>query len=244
VRVCQGKLCLFLALSLSDFALTWLLLHQGCGAYESNPAAARCLEQFGWSGLMAFKLGACAAFLAPIAVVARKNARTAQRLLLFACSVLLVVVVYSGSLVPDVCARAETLEIVQARSQGLEEKKSQIFAYYDTLHNLTDQLLAEQCTLLDAVDVLMKSRSVHEFCWQNGMSAKYGTEYSLHQLVAIRLIEEIKESPNISPAVRQQGVCFLMSQFQTAFALPVPRNISLFLSSSKSHADIDSARSL
>lgn len=244
MRVNRGKLWLFLVLSLSDFALTWFLLHQGGGAYESNPAAARCLERFGWSGLMAFKLATCAAFLAPIAVVARKNARTAERLLLFACCVLLVVVVYSGSLVPDVCARAETLEIVQARTVNLEEKKSQIFAYYDTLHNLTDKLLAEQCTLLDAVDVLMKSRSLHESYWQNGMSAKYGTEYSLSQLAAIRLIEEIKESPNISPAVRQKEVCFLASQFQTAFALPVPRNISLFLSSSKTCADIAFARSL
>jgi hypothetical protein len=91
-----GKLGLFILLNVADFGLTWRLLNGSMPeVVESNPVANACLEQHGWAGLALLKLGVVFVVLAVCLVVSRYRPRTSGRLLVFACTVLAFVVLYS-----------------------------------------------------------------------------------------------------------------------------------------------------
>ena len=215
------KLSLFVALSLSDLALTWFLLSRRGGAYESNPAAAWWLQQFGWPGLIGFKLVVSVVAVFVVVILARRNARAAGRLLLFACALLLAVVVYSSLLVPEVCAHAEISNRIQARAQKLEEQFSLQRIYDAALAHLTNELMADRCSLSEAVIVLGKTERVHSDHWLTMLSSRFPS-YTGRELVAIRLILEVKECPNVSPDRSSERARVLAVQFQARFNRPAP----------------------
>jgi hypothetical protein len=236
VRAHRRKMYLFLALSLGDFALTWLLLNRGGGAYESNPAAAWWLEQFGWFGLVSFKLGMCAVAMTLISAVSRRNPHAAGRILFFACSALLAVVAYSGSLVPKVFAQAEAEERIEARNRKLDNEITRSRDYYSTLIDLRDELLAEHCGLFDAVAVLMETERVREPQWYEGLSSAY-PGYSKPELVAIRLLLELQDHPTIHQSVRVKRIRSLRAQFAICFGRPVPEEFFTSLLPSKDSSE-------
>jgi hypothetical protein len=91
-----GKLLLFVLLSMADLFLTWLLVTgTGGQVYESNPVANYWLASYGWLGLGVFKAGMVSVVSTLVLVISRYRPRTGERVLLFACSTLTVVVLYS-----------------------------------------------------------------------------------------------------------------------------------------------------
>jgi hypothetical protein len=95
-----GRLTLFALLSLADLCLTWVLLRSGGGLiYESNPLANAFLMRFGWAGMILFKVADVlfVAWLALLLAIYRPEAGC--RVLTVACSLVGVVVLYSGCLV-------------------------------------------------------------------------------------------------------------------------------------------------
>jgi hypothetical protein len=90
------KLALFVLLSVTDLFLTWVLVNSTDGiVYESNPVASFWLATFGWLGLTAYKMGLMVFVSALVLVISRYRPRVGGRILLFACSALTCVVLYS-----------------------------------------------------------------------------------------------------------------------------------------------------
>ena len=95
-----GQLLLYAGLSLVDLALTYRLLERGGGhIYESNPLANAWLSAYGWTGLAAFKLACMALVISVATLLLVRRPRAADHLLLFACTAVALVVLYSCSLV-------------------------------------------------------------------------------------------------------------------------------------------------
>lgn len=89
-------LLLFAALSFADLFLTWRLVDGSHGAVvESNPVANWWLTTLGWPGLAAYKSGIVLLVGTAIRILCQKRPRTGARILTFACSAVLAVVVYS-----------------------------------------------------------------------------------------------------------------------------------------------------
>src|SRR5262249_13113583 len=107
-----GKLLLFVSLSAADLWLTEGLLAHGDGwFYESNPIANAWLHAYGWTGLVIFKATSVAVVMGACLLISRSSPRASGRVLVFACSTLAVVVVYSWSLswlVPDGSAATDS----------------------------------------------------------------------------------------------------------------------------------------
>lgn len=93
------RLFLFQLLSLADLFLTWHLLKRGSGRfYESNPLAEACYTSYGWLGLALFKLSAVLLVGALAVYISWHRPQVGARLLLFACSLMAGVVLYSWTL--------------------------------------------------------------------------------------------------------------------------------------------------
>jgi hypothetical protein len=91
-----GKLALFVLLSVADLALTWWLISgTGGEVYESNPVADFLLRAYGWLGLGVFKFAVVMLVSTLVLVISRSRPRAGGRILLFACSMLACVVLYS-----------------------------------------------------------------------------------------------------------------------------------------------------
>jgi hypothetical protein len=92
-------LALFVALSVTDFALTYALIQVSGGAvYEANPVAAVWLEQYGWNGLAGFKAATVVVFLAAVATLARRSRWLATWVAACSCTAVLLVNLHSHQL--------------------------------------------------------------------------------------------------------------------------------------------------
>jgi hypothetical protein len=90
---------LFVALSLADLHLTRLLLYRGQGQfYESNPVAQAWLKNYGWPGMVIFKISALAVFGAVALFVSMRRPRAGRWLMTFACLVVGAVACFSALL--------------------------------------------------------------------------------------------------------------------------------------------------
>jgi hypothetical protein len=218
-------LWLFAAMSLSDLALTWFLLNRnGGGAYESNPVAAWWLEQLGWPGLIAFKLVVSAVAVLAVLVIARRSLLAAGSILAFACAALLGVLVYSSLLVPEVCAQSKSREEMTSHNEQLDGHVSRYWAYQVVLDRLASELMDERCCLDSAVNFLWENQRVHEPLWIESLSHRF-PDYTLRELVAIRLMLEVREIPNVSPDQMAKRINALSAQFQERFHRPVPAEL-------------------
>jgi hypothetical protein len=92
-----GKLLAFAGLSVADLVLTWTLLQlNGGNIYEGNPIANAWLAQYGWRGLILFKLMAVLLFSsASLVVFYYRPGGKATRVIDLGCCLLGVVVLYS-----------------------------------------------------------------------------------------------------------------------------------------------------
>src|ERR1051325_3071411 len=88
----------FALLSAMDFALTRHLVQDSAGAYEANPVANWLLHRHGWGGLALFKVGVGVLVAGVAAFIYGYRPQAANRLLIFGCAALTVVVAYSGAL--------------------------------------------------------------------------------------------------------------------------------------------------
>jgi hypothetical protein len=96
-------LALFVALSVTDFAQTYALIHTSDGSvYEANPVAAVWLERYGWDGLAVFKAATVAVLVGAVALLARRNRWAATGVIGFACAAVLSVALHSQRLLADV----------------------------------------------------------------------------------------------------------------------------------------------
>jgi hypothetical protein len=96
---CWVGIGLYIVLSIADLTLTSALLRMNGAAYESNPAAAACLEHFGWPGLALYKLGGVSILVGAVYLLSRRRASVGAAVVTFACAVLLVVTTYTHSLI-------------------------------------------------------------------------------------------------------------------------------------------------
>lgn len=96
---CSIGLGVYALLSAVDLLLTFILLQSNGLAYESNPAAAACLELHGWRGLALFKVGGVAVFIGAVALVARRRPKVGAAVVTLGCAVLLAVTIYSHGLI-------------------------------------------------------------------------------------------------------------------------------------------------
>jgi hypothetical protein len=85
----------------ADLQLTAALLTANSGAYESNPFAAACLEQYGWHGLAMYKAAGVVAFAGAVFLLVQRRPKVAAGVVTFGCAVLVAVTTYSHGLIVD-----------------------------------------------------------------------------------------------------------------------------------------------
>jgi hypothetical protein len=111
----SAKQSLFTLLSLADLALTWWLLEQSDGqVYEANPVARWWLAQGGWWALACFKAAIVLLVLGLATVIHRSRPALADRVLYFACAIMVAVVLYSTTLCRTTLAFGEQSAARQA----------------------------------------------------------------------------------------------------------------------------------
>ena len=94
-----GKLLLFASLSAADLCITGSLLQHGGGTfYEGNPIADAWLHHYGWVGLVIYKAIAMSIVIGACAFISLSHPRAGGLVLVFACTMVAAVVVYSCSL--------------------------------------------------------------------------------------------------------------------------------------------------
>ncbi len=91
------RCCLcFIAVSAMDALLTWLLLTRHSGQIvESNPLALFCLEQWGFPGMILFKILLVSIVVLNYTVIVRHRERLARGVMNFGVVVVNAVVLYS-----------------------------------------------------------------------------------------------------------------------------------------------------
>lgn len=99
-RSCIIGMVLYVVLSLTDLALTYVIIRKNIG-YESNPVAEAWLHRYGWEGLATFKAVTALVFGVSVALISRHRPRTATVLVAVGCAALLVVVTYSRRMLDE-----------------------------------------------------------------------------------------------------------------------------------------------
>jgi hypothetical protein len=86
----------FLLASLFDAFMTWLLLTHESGSFcESNPLALFFLNRFGFAGMLVFKTLLVSVVMVNYAIISKRRADVARRLMSFGTVVVNGVVLYS-----------------------------------------------------------------------------------------------------------------------------------------------------
>ena len=96
--LCIGGLVLFGVLSLLDLYLTWQVIQRSGRIYEANPIAGAWLREFGWQGLIVFKIAAMTVLAASVFILYRRRPLTAAAVVVFACLAVGSVALYSRQL--------------------------------------------------------------------------------------------------------------------------------------------------
>jgi hypothetical protein len=217
------KLSFFVVLSLADLALTrFLLERQGGGAYEWNPVASWWLAQFGWTGLVEFKLGIVLLVAALTLIVSRRRPRAAGRILDFGCAALLAVIVYSGLLVPGVYAEADHTERLKAERQLLERQLVRSNTFMNLTSGLVNDLLSWRRSLGEAVEILSSAEKARDPEWLRTIAFHYPNLRQRELLGAWLIREAVFSAPEgaYGPA---QVYRELNAQFRSCFGRSAPR---------------------
>ncbi len=221
------KLGLFAVLSLADFVLTWRLLQRGDGGvYESNPVANWCLAHSGWLGLAFYKLATVALVAGLAVVLARYRPCAGSFVLVFACSALAGVVVYSSALAcweqvpPSDDSAPEVLRIPQ-RGLWLDREVIKIRDYSALQKQLSEDLLKRRRGLSEAVEILGRSDSGRSPLWLGILRERY-PGCSDEECLAANLITCTKEILTDHAGPADGLVCLLEAEFRANYGRPVP----------------------
>ena len=93
----ETETTIFILVSAADIFMTWILLSTG-GFVESNPVARYFLETWGKKGFVGFKMLSVTVVCVIAQIVALQKLELARRILNFGSVVVLLVVLYSVSL--------------------------------------------------------------------------------------------------------------------------------------------------
>jgi hypothetical protein len=166
-----GKLSLFASLSIVDFFLTYQLVKGNGGrVYEGNPIADAWLSDYGWPGLLFFKMVAVLLVGGVCVYISLHRPRLGGHILLFACFAVAVVVAYS-------CSLTGIVDGLHRQGGGMAATMSQINRQeYKALRaQLMRDVADQRCTLAEAVAELLNSevaptrdrleaRVKHDYC--------------------------------------------------------------------------------
>jgi hypothetical protein len=216
------KILLFGLLSAADLFLTWRLLRQADGqVYESNPIANWWLVSYGWPGLAAFKLAVVVLAMGLSIVLSRAHPRAGARVLEFACSALLVVVLYSCSLFGLLAQRpqklmAEEFSRLEESNRCLDKRISTSRAFTSALAQLTQELVARRCRLAAAVDQIAGLDRARDAAWLQRLRLLYGVR-SDRECLAANLIHHAVNSLEQNPSAAGRLADELEKEFQSAY---------------------------
>jgi hypothetical protein len=144
----------FVALSVLDFYLTWLMVGKWQIATEANPVAAGVLRHAGWAGLLSFKCAATGFVVVVIQMVARRNLRSARLLFRTGVVALALVVGYSGIQVLANLDLVENFSHHAERDRQLRERARVQQRFSRAADVTAEKILNGQCSLSCAVDEL------------------------------------------------------------------------------------------
>jgi hypothetical protein len=190
LKVCT--LFLFFFLSGLDLGLTFLMLRLGGERFfESNPLAGWALHHAGWLGLTSFKTGSVMTVVASCFTIATWRPRLGNRLLSFACALLLIVVGYSSALAGSsgiFCPHAierHSGEIEQQHAL-LKKKVADAQAYAAMYKQVWAELLTRRAQIPEAADRLALFAQAHQLEWATMLQARY-PGLSLHECLEAHL---------------------------------------------------------
>ncbi len=222
-----GKLLMFALLSGLDLFLTWHLLEQRAGqVYESNPIARWWLEQHGWLGLVFFKSSVVLVVAGLALLISRYRPRTGGWVLVFACSTLALVVLYSSSLAGFMCRQPEVvaageLEHQAERDRLLDQRLHAIREYNALLGRLGDDWLAGRCTLSEAVRQLAGTSNARNPSWLQLIYQRY-PGHTTEQCLAANLLDHVRVSQTHSQSVDPQVLSQLAAEYQARYGVIAP----------------------
>jgi hypothetical protein len=216
---------LFTLLSLTDLALTWWLLDGSGGwVYEANPIARWFLQHHGWPGMACFKVAVVFLVLGLTAIIFRYRPRAARGILGLGCASLALVVWYSTGL----CQAPQQAIDEEASLQHLESMNSQIRGWNCRrdvmlvhLGKIREELLAERCTLREAVDRLATSD-------QGKLPDVLRPQLRLYpgrpfaECIAAFLISHVVNSLKEEPQYACSIACNLVREFEDTFSRAIP----------------------
>ncbi len=194
--------------------------------YEGNPIANWWLAAGGWQGLAVFKFGVAGLVGGLCVLISVYRPHTARKVLTFACSVLLVVVLYSSSLAGYMGApgpRSETNRLRSLEKNGLVlEKQFQGVKEYQALRRkLGVALLEGRCTLREAVERLRASEMGRQPRWLKILHMHY-PNLDDEQCLAANLLEFTRDVSGGDPAAAPV-MARLEGDFQAGYGVPPPR---------------------
>lgn len=220
------KFAFFILLSVSDLCLTWVLIRDGDGAvYEGNPAANWFLARGGWLGLSGFKLAAVTGVAGLLVLIARYRPRLGGRLLTFACSCSLVVVVYSSSLAAVLEVRPERLGLEELRA--LEESNRRLAAepgvireYRRVRGEVGEDLIQRRRSLAEATAELARAEHAKNARWLKCLRLQYpgcSDEACLAANLVDSVIRSVAEDPSAAEVAHS-----LRREFRARYGRPLP----------------------
>jgi hypothetical protein len=219
------KLSAYLSLSVADFFLTYRLVQQSGGRfYEGNPIAHAWLSDYGWSGLLFFKIVAVLLVGAVCIFISLYRPRLGGNILLFACASVAAVVMYSCSIAGFFGERALPPGTV---ARGSERRHWPMTpeqeAYRALWWQLVQDLKAEKLILPEAVDQLTKSEE-----WRNSrrlqwFRSQFGESLSEEGCLAAHLISRVRRSLEESDSPQADGIIAqLEADFLQTYGQPCP----------------------
>lgn len=226
-----GKFALFGVLSVADLLLTLRLVHASGGqVYESNPLASAWLELYGGTGLAIFKGLALLLVAGVVLYIALHRPRAAGKILGFACVATGAVVVYSCFLVglfgkaPHEAHRDEVRQ-AEMHGQHLDRAISQERAYAVLLDQLVQDLIANRCTLADAVERLAGSAKGQDPRWLDLLRKSYPDHTSAESMalhLGYHTLVQVYGNPEHQERVAER----LEDEYQSSFGNAVNFHLS------------------
>lgn len=226
------KLCVFLALSAADLALTWHLL---CGTadtvHEANPVANWMLESWGWGGLAVFKAVMALVVVGLAFGVERRRTAAGGFVLLVGCTILTAVVAYSTALSIAFATRSEglldaELAHVLRQQDTIDDRIDAEQSYRVELARLARELAEERCELAEAVSHLSSTQRGCDPAWREHLQVIFPRSTAQQSMAAHlihhALVDARARNPHRSEAVTRRLTASYLAWFPSQGESPSP----------------------